>query len=484
MSYDNQTNSGGLVRSITWKQGILIALGIPILILPSIFDISGTVWAFGIVIWTMSVAQGFLQNTASAELVTTFPDEGGVPGAVQKIFVSKNAKKYDLGNLAARFGAWNYWIAWTPVPAVFSIMMTEYLVGYFDVFAGLNYTALSLTIGVVVIGGFALINARGLRGGANAGLILALMSIVPILIILGATLFTGNFNASNIKEGWLPPTWTWGTHDIFMLFGCFGLAQWSACAWEGVALYAPEFKNPKSDVPRALFICGLICLIMYFFMSATIYGTLKIIEIENAGYATLIPIAAKVFGDVGGQIAVLFLIGAMLLIIQTGLLGGSRSLYSLSRGGTLPSFLSKVNKNGAPIYALMVQFAINLILILVKNPISIIAAAGMANIIQFATAMIAFYILRTNKTLQRLPRGWSAPKVWKWVAFFMIFYQLFVLLPGLFYWDYVTYGIWPCVMAIVVILLYIPIWLGMQNYKTKADIVRDIETDSQDIETE
>lgn len=465
MSENSQTNSGGLVRSITWKQGILIALGIPILILPSIFDISGTVWAFGIVIWTLSVIQGFFQNMASAELVTTFPDEGGVPGAVQKIFVSKNVPKYNFKNLAASFGAWNYWIAWTPVPAVFSIMMTEYLVGYFEMFANVNYTALSLTIGAVVIGGFALINARGLKGGASAGFILAMLSILPIVIILGATLVTGDFKFENIQNGWLPPSWTWGPADIVMLFGCFGLAQWSACAWEGLALYGPEYKKPESDVPRALFICGFICLILYFFMSTTVYGTLTISEIEGAGYATLIPIATLIFGDFGGTIAILFLIAAMLLIIQTGLLGGARSLYSLARGGTMPHFFTKVNKNGAPIYALIMAFSINMVLILVGNPISIIAAAGMANILQFATAMIAFFVLRTNKDLMKLPRGWSAPKIWKWIAFVLIFYQLCVLLPCLFYWDFVTYGLLPSVLAIVVITMYIPIWFVMQYFE-------------------
>ena len=34
----------GLVKSIDWKQGMIIAMGVPILILPGIYDIAGTAW--------------------------------------------------------------------------------------------------------------------------------------------------------------------------------------------------------------------------------------------------------------------------------------------------------------------------------------------------------------------------------------------------------------------------------------------------------
>ena len=40
----------GLERSIDWKQGVIIAMGVPILILPSLYDLDGTLWALSIVI--------------------------------------------------------------------------------------------------------------------------------------------------------------------------------------------------------------------------------------------------------------------------------------------------------------------------------------------------------------------------------------------------------------------------------------------------
>jgi len=471
MSEDVNAGSGSsvgeLVRSITWKQGTLIVLGIPILILPSIFDVSGILWSFSIILWTFSVIQAFFQNIAFGELATTFPDTVGLPGAVNKILTTKKASKYDLKKFIAAFGAWGYWFAWTPAPAVFSIMITDYLVSYFDIFASMNYTLLSLTVGAIAIGGFFFINLRGLSGSSRAGLILAFSSIIPIVVILGATFFTGDFSIGNIQNGWLPPSWEWSSIDIVMLFGCFGLAQWSSCAWEGCVIYGSEYKEPGSDIPKALFACGIICLILYFFMSFSVFGTLGVEGVEEAGYATLVPIAVLVFGDFGSAIAVIFLLVAMLLIIQTGFLGGSRSMYALAKAGQMPKFFTKLNKNGTPVYTLVLAFAINMALIFVGNPIPIISASGMAYCIGISVTLAAYYISKTNPRFKELKRGWFAPRGWKWVALVMIGYQMFLLLPCLFYWNYTIYGVSSTMLGIIIIMIYVPIWLIVQYYEGK-----------------
>lgn len=64
---ENKAASGAssgdtLVRSIDWKQGLIIAMGIPILIVPSLADLSETLWAMSIVLWVLSVLSGFLLN--------------------------------------------------------------------------------------------------------------------------------------------------------------------------------------------------------------------------------------------------------------------------------------------------------------------------------------------------------------------------------------------------------------------------------------
>ncbi len=57
-------NTNGLERTIDWKQGLAIAIGVPLLILPSIGYFASYLWSFAIIVWGLSVFQGFMQNLA------------------------------------------------------------------------------------------------------------------------------------------------------------------------------------------------------------------------------------------------------------------------------------------------------------------------------------------------------------------------------------------------------------------------------------
>lgn len=466
---ENVEGSGTLARSISWKQGLIVALGVPMLILPSLFDVAGILWAFSILMWTVCVLQGFLQNTAYGEMVTTFPKAAGLPGCAQIVFTpEKRTKKYDMGKFIGAFCAWSYWFAWTPVVAIFTILMGDYLIMFVDQLADVNTMWVYIILGIVIVSVMTLIGSRGLGGGALVGLILALVAIIPLVVILGATFFTGVFDFNNITNDWLREDWEWSAYDIVMLFGCFGLAQWSGCAWETAAVYGPEYKEPGKDVPKALFGCGLICLILYFFVSATVFGSLGWEGIKAAEYATLVPIAQEVFGSLGGSIALVLLMAAMVLIIQTGFLGSSRTLYYMSEEGNLPGFLKKVNKHGMPLNAMLTVSAVNLVLIFIGNPVAILAASGIGYCIAHVVALSAYVKSKTNPRFKDLERPFSAPRGWKYVAMILVIYQAFVLLPCLFYWSIDVYEMVPVIVGMIILLVFVPIWFATQSTNKEA----------------
>ena len=487
MSEDVAEETGMLVRSITWKQGLFVALGVPILILPSLYDVEGYIWAFSIALWTICVLQGFLQNTAYGEMVTVFPRAAGLPGCAQVVFTPENqTKKYDTGKLIGAFCAWCYWFAWTPVVAIFTVMIGLYLCTFVDPIAefadggSLNATVLNVVLGLIIVTVMLLISARGLSGGSKFGLVLAIVAIVPLVVILAAAFITGGegggamFDFGRITEEFLPPGW--GTaSDIALLFGCFALAQWSGCAWETAALYGPEYKNPNTDVPKALFSCGLICLGLYFFVSMGVFGSLGVEGIADAGYATLGPIAEGVFGNIGGPIALILLIAAMVLIIQTGFLGSSRTLYYMSEEGNMPKFMKKQNKHGMPVNAMIVVSIFNLILIVSATieiggiegggPVMILAASGIGYCIAHVIALSAYVKSKTNIRFKDLPRPFSAPRGWKYVAAGMVIYEACVLIPCLIFWMYDLFGgaPLPFILAVIVFGMFFPLWFFTQK---------------------
>ncbi len=464
----------GLERSIDWKQGVIIAMGVPILILPSLYDLDGTLWALSIVIWVVSVLQGFLQNMAIGEMAANF-GVSGIGACAQYVFTDEEkykGKKVNWGKFIGAFTAWSYWFTWTPVIPIFTIMTGAYLQDsnfseYLGFLSDVNSTLLNLILGLVIFGTIIFIGSRGLNGGARAQMVLAGITIIPLVIVVAIPFFSGTFSLDNITDGFTPAGWTWSGNDICMVFGCLAVAQWSACAWESAATYGAEYKNPGRDLPKALISCGLICLFMYFIVSFSVYGTLGHTGVETTGYATLAPLCVSNFGSIGALVALILLVAGMVMLIQTAFLGSSRTLFAMSQNGNMPRLLSKTNKNGAPIYAMLFQFAVGMCLIPLGTPGMILAASSFGFCFALGMAMVCFIKTHRDPRFKDQPRVWSAPRGWYYVAIALAIYQFFVLIPCLAYFSIEAYGPSSVVIGAIILLIYIPLWFVLQRYEAK-----------------
>lgn len=451
-----------LAKSIDWKQGLIIAMGVPILILPSLYDISGSVWAFSIVIWTVSVIQGFLQNMAIGEMAAAL-EVPGIGACAQRVFNNPQkykGKKYNLGKFLGAFCAWSYWFTWTPVIPIFTITAGAYLQEFIEPLAGVNSTLLNLVLGFIIFSLITFFGSKGLSGGAKFGLVLAAITIIPLVVVVLIPFFNGAFDTQVIVDEFLPPEWGWSIHDIFVMFGAFAVAQWSACAWESTATYGAEYKDPGKNLPKALISCGLVCLVIYFLVSLSVFGTLGMDGINEYGYATLVPIAIIDFGDVGSWIALILLVAGMVMLIQTAFLGSSRTLHCMAQHGNMPKFISHTNKNDAPIYAMLFQFVVGMCMIPLGSPAMILAASSFGFCIALGFAMLSFIKFRREDRWKEIrdKREYIAPKGWYYVAWAIMIYQFFILIPGCAVYSIDIYGYQSVILGAVILLVYVPIW--------------------------
>jgi Amino acid transporters len=470
---DENSKNGGLQRTIDWKQGLAIALGVPVLILPSIGYFTNYVWAFAIIIWALSVFQGFMQNFAYGELATMFPKASGLPGYAQSVFTARDeGKRYDRSKLLGGFSAWSYWFAWNPVLAIYSILIGSYLKGLIPAFAGVPNVVMYLASGAIVFVLLILVNYRGLSGGATLGYILAVLSLAPLIVISLASFVTGHFEISNITGAWMPVDWTWDIHHVLILLGLFAMAQWSACAWETAAIYGPEYKQPKSDVPKALFICGTICLVTFILVQSACTGTLGIKGILAEPFSPMLPLAHITLGPIGGSLTILMLIAAMVLIIQTAFLGASRAMYSMAEEGNLPGFFGKMNSHGTPVNAMIVIALLNMGFIFLGTPAAIVAASAIGYVFANGISLLAYVKAKTDSKFSKLERPFKAPRGWQYVALFFGLFNLPLCLIGIIYLNSLEVGWTSTIVGFVVLALYIPLWYYSQN-ESQAALERD-----------
>jgi len=454
---------GSLERTIDWKQGLAIAIGVPLLILPSIGYFASYLYSFAIIVWGLSVFQGFMQNLAYGELATTFPNASGLPGFAQNVFKGDGKSKYDKGNLIGGFSAWSYWFAWNPVLAIFAILVGSYLQGLIPALSGYSAYSLSLAAGVVIYSTLLLINSRGLSSGATMGYILAFLSLAPLAIITLSPFATGDFVLSNITGSWFPADWAWDLHHILILLGIFAMAQWSACAWETAAIYGPEYKKPGSDVPKALFSCGAVCLFTYILVQTAVTGTLGVEGVLAQPVSPMLPLAQAALGTVGTYIAIIMLVAAMVLIIQTAFLGSARAMHSMATEGNLPRIFGKINANGTPVFAMMVIALFNLALISFGTPTAILAASAIGYVCANGISLFAYVKAKANPRLAALDRPFKAPSGWKNVALLFGLFNLPLCLIGIVYLNSLEIGWTSTIVGFIVLSLYIPLWLYSQH---------------------
>ena len=228
----------------------------------------------------------------------------------------------------------------------------------------------------------------------------------------------------------MPEDWVWDGSHILILLGIFAMAEWSACAWETAAIYAPEYKSTHSDVPKALFVCGGICLLTYVVVQASVTGTLGVRGILAEPISPMLAVARITLGPTGGPIAIIMLMAAMVLIIQTAFLGSARAMHSLAIEGNLPRIFGVVNAHGTPIFAMLVIAAFNLALILLKTLTAILAASAIGYVFANGISLFAYVKAENHPDLAALNRPFRAPSGWKNVALFFGLFNLPLCLVG------------------------------------------------------
>lgn len=243
---------------------------------------------------------------------------------------------------------------------------------------------------VACYGLFVLVNCFGVKTAALVELVVTIIAIIGLILFAGAGL--PHVNLANITGG---DTFKGGFSGIF---AAIPFAIWFYLAVEGGAMAAEECKNPKRDIPKG-FILGIITLVILslltFFVTAANLDPNTLSSTDSPLPAALD--AAYGTGNILSKLMSFIGLFGLVASLHGIIIGYSRQAFAMSRAGYLPKFLSKTDKNGTPIPAIILPSLIGMIFVLTGATSTIIVISSFGAVALYIISMISLFILRNKQ---------------------------------------------------------------------------------------
>ncbi|MFZ2963722.1 MAG: amino acid permease [Rhodoglobus sp.] len=301
---------------------------------------------------------------------------------------------------------------------------------------------------------FIALNAAGAAISFRFAVVVSIISIAILLVFSAMAAFSGLFSIDNLfniepdpgQSAFLP-------YGIVPILFALPYAMWFFLGIEELPLAAEESTNPVRDIPRAGLIARTTLIVTGILVLVLNTGVVGAEGIRLAGEPLLDGFRAIVGDQAAAALALFALIG-LLASLQGIMFAYGRNMYSLSRAGYDPKFLSLTGKRETPAIALFVGAVIGFVALLLVDALGGtggVAGAIVLNIaiwgavIAYALQMISFVILRKKYPTADRPykSPWGIPgAVIAGVFSIAIFFGFFINEPAR-----------PAILAIIAVYL-------------------------------
>lgn len=364
-----------LLDSTLIVSGSMIGSGIFIVSADMARNLGASGWL--LMLWVLTGVLTVAAALSYGELAGMMPKAGGQFIYIQRAFGSLTGFVYgwtvfmviQTGTIAAVA------VAFTKFTAVFIPVLNPanvlFSFGPFNISVGSFFAIGSLVF-------LTWLNSRGVQSGKliqnvfTSAKLIALLGLIIIGIALG---LNSGLLTTNLSNAW-DASLTSATGEVFPLAGmalllAFGTSMigslFSADSWNNITFIAGEIKNPRRNIPLALFFGTLIVTTIYFLANISYLSLLPLkgsptaTDIIGRGiqFAEADRVATAAVSTIFGSVAVAIM--AVLIMISTfgcnnGLiLAGARLYYAMAKEGLFLKQASHLNQNAVPGRALWLQ---------------------------------------------------------------------------------------------------------------------------------
>jgi APA family basic amino acid/polyamine antiporter len=159
-----------------------------------------------------------------------------------------------------------------------------------------------------------------------------------------------------------------------------------------------ELKDPHKDAPKAMSAAAIGGVIAYCIVPFVMLGIVGVTVLSQDASVAFLPAAQAIFGHIGGILVSVMLITALLLGVQSSIIGSSRCMYEMTHDGQMIKQFGLVNKFGVPIGSMFVDMTVTLLMLFIfkANVVSLIAASNVGYVIVFIILVPAYVVLRAR----------------------------------------------------------------------------------------
>ena len=256
---------------------------------------------------------------------------------------------------------------------------------------------------------FIALNTAGAAISFRFALVVSFLSLAILAVFAIMALASGKFSMDNLFDIAPDPGQTsFLPHGVLPILVALPFAMWFFLGIEELPLAAEESHNPSKDIPKAG-ITGMITLVISGAVILVLNPGITGSELLGTSGEPLLDGFRAILPDGLAAVLSLFALIGLLASLQGIMFAYGRNMYSLSRAGYYPKFLSLTGKRQTPWVALIVGGVIGFAALFLVDFGGATAGAIVLNIavwgavISYLLQMISFVILRRKFPTAKRP---------------------------------------------------------------------------------
>ena len=325
-------------------------IGIGIFLLPA----SLAPYGFNAMIgWGITIVGCIALARVFARLARELPNADGPYGYVRST----------LGDLPAYFALWCYWVSLWITNAALATGVVAYITAVFPELGRLQPSLFALGL----LWTFVAINLFGVRSGGGVQIVTTALKLLPMLAItvLGAWILLRS-PASYVAH--LPTT----PITLGATMAASTIALFAMLGIESATVPASKVEDPGRTIPRATLVGTLLTAVIYLIVSTVPLLLIPAQELANAPAPFALLMERFVGEGVGRWLALFVVVSGLGALNGWTLLVGELT-RTMADNGVLPAFLSRKNRRGAPLFALLVTGVLASVMILMSYSKSLVS---------------------------------------------------------------------------------------------------------------